>query len=139
MNYGVLDWHLVAFLESRMPPDCFTKIKNEHFHDRLTRVEAVMNESASSPAHKQDLARFFARLNPIRELRNHIAHGHLLVRIGKDGKTPILTLSLPRDLDANDAPHTRHLEFDELTGALNELSHLIEEFRRLAGVGLAEA
>jgi len=70
-------------------------------------------------------------LEPIRELRNHIAHGHLLVRMTEVGKTPVLTLSLPKDLDAGEAPETRHLEFEELTKSQSELVALIADFQKL--------
>jgi hypothetical protein len=71
--------------------------------------------------------------DPVRELRNHIAHGYTLFRLAKDGKTPAMTLSLPKDVDATYASETRHLEFRELTNALSELTELIEEFKKLSG------
>ncbi|MGV3533970.1 MAG: hypothetical protein ACO1QR_16495 [Chthoniobacteraceae bacterium] len=71
------------------------------------------------------------RLESVRELRNHIAHGHLLVRFTEVGKTPVLTLSLLKGLDATDASEWRHLEFEELTKAQAELADLIEEFQKL--------
>jgi hypothetical protein len=133
LNYGVLDWHVFVFLESRMQPDQFARIKNEPLKDRIARVETLVNNGNFSAKQKHDFARFFARLDPVRELRNHIAHGHLLVRVAEDGKTPILTLSLPKNLDTTHAPETRHLEFAELTNALSELTALIEEFESLSG------
>ncbi len=88
--------------------------------------------SDSFPAEqKQAFEHFFARLESVRELRNHIAHGHLLVRITEVGKTPVLTLSLPKDLDATEAPATRHLEFEELTKAQSELAALIDDIQKL--------
>ena len=133
LNYGVLDWHVLIFLESRLSPDQFSKIKNEHFQARIARVKDLVNAGDCSARQKQDFARFFQRLDPVCELRNHIAHGHLLVRVTKDGKTPVLTLSLPKNLDSNYAPDTRHLEFSVLTSALTELAALIEEFQKLSG------
>jgi hypothetical protein len=44
----------------------------------------------------------------------------------------VITLSLPRDVNATVAPETRHLEFEELTKAQKELCALIEEFQKLA-------
>jgi len=133
LNYGVLDWNLFVFLESRMPPDQFAKIKKEPFQDRIACVKHFVDDCYYSREQKQAFAKFFERLDSIRKLRNQIAHGHLLIRVTEDGKTPALTLSLPKDLDANYAAETRHFEFAELTTALQELTALIEEFQELSG------
>jgi hypothetical protein len=133
LNYGVLDWHVLVFLESRMPLDQFAKIKNKHLKDRIAQVKTLVNKGDYSAEHKRDFAKFFQRLDPIRELRNYIAHGHLLVRVAENGKTPVLTLTLPKNLDAAYAPESRHLEFRELTNAMSELTELIEQFRKLSG------
>ena len=133
LSYGVLDWHVFVFLESRLPPDQFAKIKNEPFQNRIARVQTHVQDGPYSSEQKDAFARFFARLEPIRKLRNHIAHGHLLFRAAEVGKTPVLTLALPKNLDANYDTETRHLEFTELTSALGELTALIKEFQDLSG------
>jgi len=133
LNYGVLDWYVFVFLESRMPPDAFAKIKNEHFQDRIARVKEFVDGFHYSREQEHAFATFFERLEPIRKLRNNIAHGHLLVRVAEDGKSPVLILSQPKDLDVNYAVETRQLEFAELTSALNELTALIERFQELSG------
>ncbi len=131
LNYGVLDWLMFVFLETRMPPEQFAKIGKEHFQERATRVKRLVATAEFSAEQKQTFEQFFKRLESVRELRNHIAHGHLLVRMTDVGKTPVLTLSLPKDLDATEAAETRHLEFEELTKAQSELTALIEEFHKL--------
>jgi hypothetical protein len=133
LNYGVLDWHLFVFLEKRMPPDQFAEIKNEHFQNPVKRVKAFVNAAGSSHEQRIAFANFFARLDPIRILRNHIAHGHFLVRMAEDGKTLVLTVSLPKDLDATYDSESKHLEFKELVAAMSELTELIEEFQKLDG------
>lgn len=134
INYGVLDWHLLNFLESKIPPTEFAKFKEKHFQDRVSRVKSFIEESSHySEEQKAAFGKFFVRVDLIRTLRNHIAHGHLLIRLTEDGEHLMLTLSLPKDLDASYEPQTRHLEFQELANALNELAALIEEFKTLAG------
>ena len=133
INYGVLDWHVYVFLESKLPPREFAATKKGRNQDRIQRVKKLVDGGAYSPATKKKFAVFFDRLDPVRELRNHIAHGHLLTRMDADGKSLVLTLSLPRNLDQIDAPETRNLSFAELTSALSELTALIEEFARLSG------
>ena len=133
LNYGVLDWHVFVFLESRMPPEEFARIKKEHFQDRIARVKELVKGENRPEEQKRAFVKFFARLDPVRELRNRIAHGHLFARLGENGKSLVITLSLPQDLDQANAPQTRHLEFSELSNALGELSELIEEFQKLSG------
>ncbi len=133
LNYGVLDWHVFVFLERRMPPDQFAKIRKEPFQERIGRVRKLVDGGDFSAEQKQAFEHFFTRLESVRELRNHIAHGHLLVRIIEVGKAPILTLSLPKDLNATEATETRHLEFEEVTKAQSELAALIEDFQKLTG------
>lgn len=133
INYGVLDWHFLVFLEKRISPDEFTQIKEKNFHDRVIRMKALIESDRFSDIQKARFGSFFAQVDRIRTLRNHIAHGHLLIRAAEDCKSGTLALSLPKDLDANYAPRTRHVEIQELTNALSELTALIEEFRGLAG------
>src|SRR2546427_12974115 len=90
LNFGVLDWYIFAFLESQMPAEQFAKIKSEHFQDRITRVKTLVNDRDYPHEQKSAFTKFFPRLDPIRELRNHIAHGHMLVRQEAPRRTPLL-------------------------------------------------
>ena len=85
------------------------------------------------------MAQFFARLEPVRDLRNHIAHGLLRIGLAEDQRSWILTLSLPRDLDGSGCPQARHLTYQELLTAGAELTQLIEDFTRLFGNWVVEA
>jgi hypothetical protein len=80
---------------------------------------------------KAEFGRFFHRLGPLRETRNHIAHGILRIGLAPDQKSYILTLSLPKAVDDSNTTEARHLEFAELQSELKTLNELIEEFRQL--------
>lgn len=133
INFGMLDWLVFVFLERRMSPGDFAKIREEHLKDRIVRVQRLIGEQPLSKERQRAFVEFFARLEPIRELRNHIAHGHLQVRMVEDCKTWVLELSVPKDLDASYATGTRHLGIGELTQALSDLSELIDEFQKITG------
>jgi hypothetical protein len=81
----------------------------------------------------KEFDQLFFRIGPLRDLRNHIAHGILRVSLAPDGKTLVQTLSMPRDLDGSNSSAARHLEFAELEDALGTLTELIEQFQHLAG------
>src|SRR5436190_11819481 len=136
LNFGVLDWNLLAFLEVQLADDDFTKIKRGHFHDRVEALKSAFACGAYSEEQKQAFAKFFDRVEKVRELRNHIAHGLMCFRVADDLKSAKLTLTLPRDIAAiegpDSGPDTMQLEFSEFLTASHDLAGLIEEFSRLA-------
>ena len=136
LNFGVLDWNLLAFLEVQLADDDFTKIKRGHFHDRVEALKSAVAWGAYSEEQKQAFAKFFDRVEKVRELRNHIAHGLMCFRVADDLKSAKLTLTLPRDIAAiegpDSGPDTMQLEFSEFLTASHDLAALIEEFSRLA-------
>jgi hypothetical protein len=69
----------------------------------------------------------------MRELRNHIAHGHMNVRFDPKTKKPMVTLLKAKDVDNANWPATTHLEFTELLVALGTMTELNRELERLAG------
>ncbi len=131
INFGMLDYMVFEFLELSLPPDQFPKIKDEHFQGRIGRIKEHVSRSDYPAERKERFRKCFDRLEPVRELRNHIAHGHLLLRQAEDTKDLVMTLSLPRNLDAAYSPESRHLPFAELEKALGCLTELIEEFKQL--------
>jgi hypothetical protein len=132
INFGMLDHQILTFLEERLPQAEFTGIKNWHFKDRLKRVKDLVQSSDLSIERKRGFREFLEVIEPIRDLRNHIARGHLLWRVADDFKTSQMTLSLPKDLDAAESSGPRRLSFEELNTALRRLGEAIETFQRLA-------
>ncbi len=51
LNFGMLDWHVFALLEARMPPDKFAEIKDEYFQNRIKRVQTLVNDGDYSKFH----------------------------------------------------------------------------------------
>jgi hypothetical protein len=133
INFSALDLLVQDFLESTLPSEEFLRIKERPFYDRVKRIEAHVSQADYSEEKRQQFEKVFRRLDPIRELRNHIAHGVLRFELAEDQSIKAVTLSLPRDLDGSSSPAALHLEFEELSKALSELTALIEEFKKLTG------
>lgn len=133
LNFGTLDLHVQDFLEANLTPAEFNTLCKRHFQDRVDRMQKSFDQTPPSPEKKREIEKFFARLEPIRDLRNHIAHGVLRVALAQDRKNWIMTVTLPRDLSGTGAPEARHLTFDELLDASKSLRDLIEDFQRLFG------
>lgn len=139
INFGTLDLLAQDFLQSILPPDEFTRLRDRCFHDRITRLKEHVTAANYPPEKRQAMAQFFARLEPVRELRNHIAHGLLRIALAEDQNTWVLTLSLPKDLDGSGSPQARYLTHQELLAAGTELTNLIEKFQSLFGNWVVDA
>jgi len=139
INFGTLDLHVQDYLENNLPSEEFAKFKDRHFRDRVERIKAHVSQTGYEPEKRQAMDEFFVRLEPLRELRNHIAHGLLRMTRDDDKKTWIITLSLPRDLDGTNSPEAQHLTFEELLNASTALTDLSEDFMRLFGNWVVDA
>jgi hypothetical protein len=132
INFGTLDYLVSCFLEAHLSPDEFERMKARHFKERSECVRTLVLASDYSPEQRPGFQQFFERLEPLRELRNHIAHGCMHWHVSDGLHTHTLTLSLPRDLDAAGDPQARQVTLAEMQTALSQLTDAIETFRRLA-------
>jgi hypothetical protein len=128
----MLDLFVQDFLENNLSSEEFTKLKERNFQDRIQRIKKFIAKSEYATEKRQALEKFLIELEPIRELRNHIAHGVMRIGLAQDQKTQVLTLSLPKDLDGTNSPTARHLEYAELEKSLNVQTGLIEGFRQIS-------
>jgi hypothetical protein len=132
LSFGTLDYLIVVYLKSNLEPSEFAKVKEWGFKDRMSRMGQHLGDSGTADRRDQ-FARIVARLDPTRELRNQIAHGHMLCKMNEESAAKAISLSLPKDLDQEYSPEARHVTFDELRASLGELTELIEELKALAG------
>src|SRR5688572_10284076 len=107
-NFGMLDLHIQDLLEALLSPEEFMKFKERPFYDRVECIKQRLANLDCTLSNKAEFEPFFRRLDPLRETRNHIAHGILRFGPTTDQKTFVQTLSLPRDLDGSQAG-ARHL------------------------------
>src|SRR5215218_4095569 len=95
-----------------------------------------MREAKFRAEQQNEFAKLVESLEPIRELRNHIAHGHMYFRINEATRQPTATVFKTKDLDTGWRPDSKHAEFTELLAALKTLTELIERFQSLAALKL---
>jgi hypothetical protein len=133
INYGTLELHILNYLESILSPQELVKFKDRHFRDRVERICEHVRQPGFSAEKREEFEKLFRRLEPIRELRNHIAHGLMLMTLAEDQKTWTVTLSLPRDMAGTNSPEARHLSFAELRKASTDLTDLTEDFKKWDG------
>ncbi|HWV98764.1 MAG TPA: hypothetical protein VNZ64_03625 [Candidatus Acidoferrum sp.] len=137
LNFGTLDHLLFVFLQDHLPPDEFATGKQWHFKDRLSRIAQYLKEAGYPAAKQTAYATLLTFIEPIRALRNHIAHGHLYLRIDPKTQTPALTLFQAKDLDKSLTPDSNHVAFDELLTASETLTRLNEQLQQLCGLNVA--
>lgn len=133
LNYGTLDYFVFVFLKDHLSPDEFANVNGWHFKDRVARIAQHLKDEKYPADQQTAFTRLLERLEPIRQLRNHIAHGHMYVRLDPETQKPTVTVFTAKDVDTGLLPDSKHVEFAELQSALTALPGLIEEFQHLAG------
>lgn len=76
--FGVLEHKLFCFLGDRSEAKELGRLKNLHFKDRIAMVQRFVAAEVIQSQRKQGFDQWLKRLEPIRELRNQLAHGYLL-------------------------------------------------------------
>ena len=94
-----LEYFVFVFLKDRLPEDEFDKVKEWHLKNRLARIAQCLKDEHRSVEEQTVFADLVERLEPLRELRNHIAHGHIYWRREEESQSPSVTLFKAKDLD----------------------------------------
>lgn len=137
LSFGTLEYFVFVFLKDHLSAIEFEKVKEWHLKDRLTRVAQYL-ETKCPQAEWDWFAAFLKRVETVRELRNHIAHGQIhFLPCSETGK-PRVVLLKAKDADNAGLSGTRELEFLELENALTEMASVNQEFERLAGLKAEE-
>jgi hypothetical protein len=131
LQFGILDYLTHVHLKNNLECAKFSKIAERHFKDRLSAVAEHIGHSGSAEM-KEAFESLLPRIEPIRNLRNHIAHGYILIQENETGSFE-LSISLPKDLDQEDAVAAKHVTFDDLQANLKELTSVIETFKKIVG------
>jgi len=130
LNFGALDYFVFVFLKDNLPPDAFQKTRDMHFKDRVLKIAEILRARGASSDQQAAYTSLLARIEPLRDLRNSIAHGHLHVRVPEDGSLPVVTLFNPKDLDLSEYPEVK---LEEVLNASTELHATIAAFEKLTG------
>ena len=133
VNFSTLDYVVTAFLKDKVSASEFSELKNQTFKKRLNRVISHFHDAGWPPEKMAEFQQLITRLETIRQLRNHIAHGYFLLRLNPESTAWEMFLSLPRNVDEEYSAETRVVTFIELRTSLSELTELIEAFKRLTG------
>ena len=132
LNFGMLEYLVFVFLKDHLTSEKYETVKEQHLKDRLAKITRYLMDQSYPAEMQASFEELRQRIDPIREIRNHIAHGHLYVRMNAETQLQV-TVFRAKDLDTGLESTSRHIEFSELVSALSALTKIIEEFKRIAG------
>jgi hypothetical protein len=128
INFGVLDYKMFEFLHERLPSGDFQRLREKHFKDRLGAIRECLKTNHYPEAQRAAFDRFTERIDDIRAIRNHIAHGFIYLHWTETEHPPSLMLCNPKDIYAELDPASSRLEFADLANANASLCDLIKDF-----------
>jgi len=129
--FNTLDYTLSAGLLKRLGKEEFEKIRNEPFQIRLKAVARHLKSEEAVAGRDASVDALAKRLETLRQLRNHLAHGFFSVIADKIDPPPEVTITQVKDFDQ---PGARRVTFQEIQSAVESLPNLIEEIHRFFGV-----
>ena len=133
LNFGALENILAEFLKNNLDSSEKSESKDGISMIECSGWEQRLRAHDYPKEMRDEFTILVLRLKPIREFRNHIAHGHLLARWVVETETLEISVSLPQDVDRAYLPDTVHVAFEELFSNNNQLTELIEAFKGIAG------
>ena len=127
LNFSALDVALIEILKRCLPEDKWAALRKRSFQERAERFRDIVVHDSRFDSHRPAFLAFLDRLEPIRDLRNHLAHATLVRHLSEDGQSCTQTLSLPRDVHGLDPNDARDVTFDELFAQLQPLADLTSQ------------
>ena len=128
LNFGQLDYLVFCVLQRVLPEKDYQDTKRCHLTDRVNQM--IERLTAADASRKPHLEQWHAAFLPVRDLRNHLAHGYLQLVLNHDPKLISLRIRQARDWDGEEVTE---VGFDELQQCFEKLSALIEQLQPLAG------
>lgn len=124
--FGNLDFQVFVYLKDHVPAAEFEKLREMHFKDRLVKVGGLIKDD-----HRSDFAKMTQQIEPLRMLRNAVAHGHLVF----DASIEVCEIGLygPKDIDEYGTRTVKRVLLQEIVDSAVLLDSLIQQFNVLTG------
>ena len=87
IHFRTLNLRVQDFQENELPSEKLARLKDRPFYIRIERTKADVRPGDYSAERRKQFGEFFRRLDPVRDLRNHLAHGLLRIGLARDQKT----------------------------------------------------
>ena len=126
LNFGALELAVLETLKRALPEARWGRLAKLSFHERVHCLRRLIEDSRFD-AHRADFLRFFERLEPMRDLRNHLAHAVMTNTVSEDLNTCTQALKLPHQVSGLSNEECRGVCFEELFQQLQPLADLTSE------------
>ena len=133
LNFGSLEYLTFDFLQKELSAVDYARASKLHFNERLDRCFELLAATRPRATTRGGIEEIRRRLKPVRELRNHIVHGYLLVKIDPTSHRLSLWLSNPRESDIIDSEQSKHMSLGEVLLLLEELGEVQRSFEEMLG------
>ncbi len=130
LNFGALDYAVFVFLKDRIPAEEFAIVREYHFKDRLARIQKILTAPEYTNEQRQNFAKLIKKIEPLRELRNDLAHSHLHVTAKPEGNDVLIAVFNPKDVDL---PSPKLITLEQVENSSAPLREAITTLQGLAG------
>jgi hypothetical protein len=131
VNFGTLEYLTSGYLYDHLPEEEYTRVEKQHFTDRVEKVLSHISAFRQDSATLKAITNFRRKLAPLRDLRNNIAHGYLLVKTPDQGM-PSLIVANPR-IQSLPRATSSDVTLQDIFRALKELDDATEILKSLLG------
>lgn len=100
LNFGKLELALSDILMSRTKLESRNGVLKKTFHEKIRCLEKLAGQHPSMEQKREKWEALIARMDAIRDLRNHLAHGTLVHTIAEDLKSVSQSFCLIHDVCA---------------------------------------
>jgi hypothetical protein len=128
LQFGHLEFLVSVYLQNRLPADGFEAVRRKPFDEQ---VQCAGELFAATPERREAYGQFRQQLDPLRKLRNQIAHGTMHVVLRPDESVPAAGIVQTRDQSACCSRETEMVTLPKLCEQLQALSGALTEFQRL--------
>jgi len=135
MNFGTLESMVFTYLKNNLADAEYARVRGWHLKDRLTRMREHLSTSDAKAEKLREFDEACKRFDRVRELRNHLAHGHICSALDPDTGEAYVAILKTKDAEYELHRGTERLHFEALQSGMMEVDHLTTYFSRLAGFG----
>jgi len=131
VNFGVLEYFTFGHLYDHFSQEEYKRAEKNHFNDRMEKVLSHLATLRTDKKSLEAIAEFRERLAPLRDLRNNIDHGYMLMKLPDEGM-PSLRIVNPRH-QALPRSTSGDVTFEDILQSLEELTEVTEILKSLLG------
>ncbi len=130
LNFGQLELALSDIIKLRAKPESRKGVLKKSFHDKIQCLKDLAEQHPLMVKKQKEWEALVARMDAIRDLRNHLAHGTLVHTVAEDLKSVSQRFCLIQDVCA-EVQDADRVTFEELHRQNQLLADVLGEMLKL--------